>query len=326
MKGLISEIQKSSVHDGPGFRTVVFMKGCNMRCAWCHNPETVYSKEEMLYDPGKCIGCGQCESGCYGGARIKSGKTMNIEQVLEIIREDRPYYKNQGGVTLSGGEPLCQIEFAEALLTQCRNQGIHTALETNLNFDLELVLRAGRLADLIMCDCKIYDEELHRHYTGCSNGKILRNILELDQLGIPILVRTPVIQGVNCNENEIHQIAGHLSGMKNLLGYELLTYHPLGLSKPNSEHFVPVQFEKPSKEEMRSLARTAGTHGLRVFVDNIIYRREDKQPCCHMRIESGRFGRQRSGTLWRRNNKMAIWMPMTMGRYHCRKDILLHPF
>lgn len=269
MEGLITEIQKSSVHDGPGMRTVVFMKGCNMRCAWCHNPETIYGEPEILLAPDKCIGCGQCEKGCFAGAKVSCGVYRSLEEVCQVIEEDRPYYGEKGGVTISGGEPLCQWEFVAALLKRCHQAGIHTALETNLNFDRERVMAVCGQANMIMCDCKLYDEEKHIRYTGVSNHKTLQNLYEIDTLNVPILVRTPVIEGVNSEEQEIGRITDHIKHMKNLKGYELLTYHPLGLSKPSSTHVTPAVFEKPSKETMKALADVALDRGLHVLVDNI---------------------------------------------------------
>ena len=203
MEGLITEIQKSSVHDGPGMRTVVFMKGCNMHCAWCHNPETILGRPEILLAPGKCIGCGECEKGCFAGARVACGVYRSVEEIFQVIQEDLPYYDGTGGVTISGGEPICQGEFVTALLKRCREAGIHTAIETNLNFDMDRVMQVCGQADMIMCDCKLFHEEKHIQYTGVSNRKILQNLYEIDRLNVPILVRTPVIEGVNSEETEI---------------------------------------------------------------------------------------------------------------------------
>jgi len=269
MKGLISEIQKSSVHDGPGLRTVVFLKGCNMRCAWCHNPETVYPGEEILLSPDKCIGCGECEKGCFAGARVTWGTWMETEQILAVIAEDKAYYGENGGVTISGGEPLCQPEIVKDLLMRCGAEGIHTALETNLSRDQELVLDVCGRADMIMCDCKCYDEETHIRYTGITNRNIMSNLQAIDRLKIPILVRTPVITGINDTEEEITRIVEFLSGLEHLWGYELLTYHPLGQYKPVSVHFQTETFEMPSKVRMTALAYTAGKSGLPIYMDNV---------------------------------------------------------
>lgn len=269
MKGLISEIQKSSTHDGPGLRTVIFMKGCNMRCAWCHNPETISSQVELLLSPERCISCGMCENGCYTGAKIKCGTYMSPEQVFEKILEDRHYYGKNGGVTISGGEPLCQKEFVIKLLELCRKEKIHTAIETNLNFETGLVIDVCERTDMVMCDCKLYDEKKHIQFTGVSNKNIIKNIYEIDRLNIPVLVRTPVIKGVNSEIGEIGRIAEYLRDMKNLKGYELLTYHPMGLSKAKSTHVTLMKFEQPSKEIVKDLGILAKNKGLHVFIDNV---------------------------------------------------------
>lgn len=271
MDGMITEIQRGSLHDGPGIRTVVFLKGCNLRCAWCHNPETIYPDEETLVSPDKCIGCGRCEQGCFSGARTKCGSRMTSEEILQVILEDRPYYGPDGGVTISGGEPVLQSDFAVELLEGCRRHHIHTAIETNLSLPEPLVRKVCGLCGLIMCDLKAMDEGVHRKFTGAGNRQILSNLKSVSQLGIPMLVRTPVVSGVNDSLEEISAIAEFLSALSNVQYYELLTYHPLGLSKPVSEHFQPQAFEKPSKEKMRALAAAAASFHIPVRIDNVVF-------------------------------------------------------
>ncbi len=276
MNGLITEIQRGSLHDGPGIRTVVFMKGCNLRCAWCHNPETIFPGEEILFSPEKCIGCGQCAKGCFSGAKVRSGKTVSVEEVLSVIIEDRPYYGPEGGVTVSGGEPAMQADFVCELLSRCRENGIGTAVETNLSFPSETVTRICSLCDLVMCDLKTMDSDLHRRYTGAGNERILENMKKVGSLGIPMLVRTPVIRDVNDAESEIDSIAAFLAEIPSLKCYELLTYHPLGLSKPASEHFKPQAFEKPTREQMKKLAAIAASHHIPVRIDNVVFQEVSK--------------------------------------------------
>ena len=268
-KGLITEIQHGSVHDGPGIRTTVFMKGCNMRCQWCHNPETVYPKPEILCIAEKCIQCGRCSDGCFTGAKRLYGKEVTVDEVLEDILSDRMYYGADGGMTLTGGEPLLQNEFALELLDTCRKQGIGTALETNLSVSFEMINEAAKLCDLMMCDLKFDDETLHKKYTGISNRKIMENISLLSELSVPIIVRTPVIRGLNDNADEIGKIADFLSNLPDIEYYELLTYHPLGVSKGKSEHFTSVRFEKPEKKTMKTLAEIVARKGIKVRIDGI---------------------------------------------------------
>ncbi|HCS74981.1 MAG TPA: glycyl-radical enzyme activating protein [Clostridiales bacterium] len=267
--GLISDIQHFCVHDGPGIRTTIFIKGCNMRCAWCHNPETVYPHPEILLSPEKCIGCGYCDSGCFSGAKELCGREMTVEELICEVEVDRPYYGRKGGVTLSGGEPLTQPHFSYSFLKACRKLGIGTALETNLNVDWDIILRCAQLCDHVMCDLKIIDDELHKKYTGVSNNRILKNLEQLSHLGIPLQVRTPVISGINDNTKNIALTAAFLARLDNIASYELLTYHPMGLSKGKSMHFETTKFNKPSRQQMYNLAQTAYDTSLQVMVDNV---------------------------------------------------------
>jgi len=133
--GVVADIQRFSLHDGPGIRTSVFMKGCNMRCAWCHNPETVAFEPEVLLAMENCIGCGKCDEGCFSGARVFCGREMSVEDVMVQVMLDVPYYKDTGGLTITGGEPACQTGFCLELIQRCRSEGIHTAVETNMNIN-----------------------------------------------------------------------------------------------------------------------------------------------------------------------------------------------
>lgn len=256
MAGMVSNIQHCSVHDGPGIRTTVFLKGCNMRCQWCHNPETISFEKEILFYPEKCIGCGMCEEGCFAGAKVPCGDRLCVDEVFKDILLDQPYYGKEGGVTVSGGEPLCQPEFTRALLLKCKENGIHTAIETNLNVSYEVAFPVLAQCDFIMCDLKIINEDKHLEYTGKSNRLIKENILHLPELNTPFIVRTPVIPGVNDSIEEILSIGSFVSELEGLLYYELLPYHPLGLSKGTGENsFHSKKFEKPANEQMLALGK-----------------------------------------------------------------------
>ena len=243
--GIIADIQRFSLHDGPGIRTTVFFKGCPLRCAWCHNPECIDFATQELFYAEKCIGCGRCAEGCFAGARVLCGQEMSVSQVLSAIAQDRSYYSSQGGVTFSGGEPMAQKAFLSELVDACRAEGLHTAIETSMAVFDEAVLSK---MDLIMADLKIWDSELHREYTGWGNEQIKENLKKANALGIPILLRTPVIPGIN---QEIEKIAVFAQSLCNVYCYELLPYHPLGQSKRKALGLPEVSFRIPTKEEMK---------------------------------------------------------------------------
>lgn len=291
MKGIITDIQRFSVHDGPGIRTTVFLKGCSNRCAWCHNPETFTRMPQLEFYPERCIACGACvtvcprgvhriEDGrhaadksscnhcglctevCYTGALVMTGREVTEEEVLEQLRMDEPYYKRSGGgITLSGGEPVLQYEFAGEILKKCKKAGIHTALQTAGNYDFEHLEALLPDLDLVMYDIKGFSEEIYQKLILGNRRRILDNLKALDTRGIPIIVRTPVVGSVNDTEQEIAQIAGYLSELSHLVYYMLLPYHGLGKVKYDAlglEYDHP--FYTPEKERIQQLERAAARH------------------------------------------------------------------
>lgn len=262
--GTVSNIQRFSLNDGDGIRTTVFLKGCNMKCEWCHNPETLSKNTELMFYEAKCIGCGKCfeacpnkahkaENGkhiidrtlctncgkcaeiCYAQALVMCGKEMTVSDVMKEVRQDKEYYKNSGGgVTISGGEVLCQKDFAKEICIACHDEGIKVAVETNLSFPFDYAKELLLHTDLIMCDIKIFDDNSHTKHTGVSNKLLLENIKKLDSLNIPVIVRTPLIPGVTDSEENISAIAAYIKGMKNLRRYEILNFNPLGEGKYKS--------------------------------------------------------------------------------------------
>ena len=261
---IIADIQRFSLHDGPGIRTTVFLKGCNMRCLWCHNPEAIAFEPEILLDMAKCIKCGYCDEGCFAGARELCGQEMSLDEVMAHLMLDAPYYGEYGGLTLSGGEPTCQAGFCTSLLQACRDRGINTAVETNLHTDdLTPLLSA---VDLIMADMKLFDDELHRKWTGVGNKLIKKNIVHISALGIPLILRTPVIPGVNATVVEIEAIASFANELPSLRYYELLPYHSLGFSKGKAQSRTYTNFEKPDANLMRSLGEAAARRCINVRV------------------------------------------------------------
>lgn len=264
--GLIADFQRFSLHDGPGIRMTVFMKGCNMRCAWCHNPETIYPKAEYLWKEENCIHCGGCEEGCFAGARVLCGTEMTVAQVLEEIKKERPYFGQEGGVTISGGEPGVQAEFAWKLLRACRKEGIHTAVETNMSLPPKQLRPLWQQADLILADLKLWDDKAHRRWTGIGNERIKENLRTCAAMHIPLILHTPVMAGVNDTPEEIGAIARFAGSLDSLLFYELLPYHPLGLSKGKTEHFASEAFQKPDGKRLEELARLGCREGIEMRV------------------------------------------------------------
>ena len=266
---VIADIQRSSVHDGPGFRTTVFFKGCQMRCPWCHNPETISFEPEMLHYPEKCIGCGKCDEGCFSGARIPCGRRMSVADVFREIERDMPYYGADGGVTLSGGEPLCQPAFARELLERCREAGVGAAIETNLGVPWEIAEPVLSLCSVVMADLKLWDEAEHMRWVGASNRPVKENLSRIAALGMPLVLRTPIVPGVNATREQIAPIAEFAARLPNLRYYELLSYHPLGLSKLAALGREAREFEKPTREMMELLAGAATEAGVKVAVNGV---------------------------------------------------------
>ena len=259
--GRITFVQRMSLHDGPGIRSTVFMKGCNLRCRWCHNPETWDAAFQLQYIGSKCLHCltcagvcpvkaivpvdgrlyiernlcnlcGKCAERCPGEALSVVGRDCTPEGLLNEVLKDRIFYDiSSGGVTVSGGEPLMQDVFVREFLTLCKANSIHTAVETNLNIPWTHIEPLLPYTDLWMCDIKVFDTRLHEKWTGSSNALILENIRKLCGTGAEIIVRTPVVPGVNDSEEEIGKIASYLSEYKGDIRYELLPFHTLGFEK-----------------------------------------------------------------------------------------------
>ena len=256
MNGRVTDIQRFSLHDGSGIRTTVFLHGCNMRCLWCHNPETLTEKNTPLFYPRKCIGCGHCYTACPTGARAKdfdpalctacgacaescypeaihmAYREMSAEDVMREAVQDSLYYAlSGGGVTFSGGEALCQRDFVSCLADLCREKGIPCAVETNLYHPFELIRPVLEKMSLVMADIKLFDDAEHRKWTGVSNAPILENAKKLTGLGIPVIFRTPLIPGATDDIENLRRIASFVSALPNVQRYEILNFNPLGADK-----------------------------------------------------------------------------------------------
>jgi len=254
IKAIVTEIERSSFEDGPGLRTVVFFKGCPLHCKWCHNPECISPEPQLMFYPEKCIGCGMCEKGCFAGARVICGKEMTDEEIFSQILLDKEYYAKDGGVTFSGGEPMTQPEMLKSLIKKCKDVGVRTAVETSLCiFDSEILSSL----DFVMADFKIFNNEKHIEYVGIDNEIIKENFKKLDALGVPFLVRTPIIPGVNDTVEEISAIRDFVKQFKNVVDYELLPYHPLGVTKQKALGLEITEFQIPTDAQMEVLKQYA---------------------------------------------------------------------
>lgn len=257
------DIRRYAIHDGPGIRTTVFLKGCALSCWWCHNPEGQKPAPEVVVRAGRCIGCNACVAACERGAatvtaagpdadrarcvgcesfacaaicnaeaREVAGRHMSVEQVLAVAERDRPFYEDSGGgVTLSGGEPLLQAAFAATLLAALKADGVSTALDTCGHAPWEAIERLRGDVDLFLYDIKLMDEERHRRFTGVGNRRILENLRALAERGHRIVLRFPVIPGVNDDDANVAAVVAFAAALPSLAGVDLLPYHRMGVDK-----------------------------------------------------------------------------------------------
>ncbi len=264
IEGRIFNIQKYSVHDGPGIRTIVFLKGCPLRCQWCSNPESQSFAPELGYNANKCLGCSRCIAGCpvqalsrpedgsvridrslclaecdvcVVGCRAKAlvmyGELKTVKEVLYVVERDSQFYaRSGGGLTVSGGEPFAQPEFLMALLRESRKRRIHTAVESCGLAPESVVLEACRYVNYLLYDIKCMDSDIHKRVTGVPNNLILCNLqrIRAEYPKLPILVRTPVVPGVNDTREAIGAIVDFVRSLPDVK-YELLPYHRMGRQK-----------------------------------------------------------------------------------------------
>lgn len=296
MTGLVFDIKRFAVHDGDGIRTTVFIKGCPLNCKWCHNPEGISFLPEMQYfknkcvncgecvsvckafaqkmldgkhsfDRNKCISCGECQNVCLGEAMKLCGRKMTAQEVVDAVMEDKVFYDaSSGGVTLSGGECLCNADFCVSILRLCKKNGIHCAVDTSGFVPKDAIDKVLPYTDIFLYDIKHFDSDKHKKFTGKGNEKILENLVYIDTKGIPIEVRIPLIKGVN--EDAIAKTGELLSELKNLTKVRLLPYNSIidskyeAIGKMCEKHDMEV----PDDECVMQVKKTLEAFGVYVIV------------------------------------------------------------
>lgn len=297
--GNVFNIQRYSVKDGPGIRTTVFLKGCPLRCWWCHNPESQAEHVELAVNSNICVQCGGCWSACPHnspmeecnqalvdaehctvcgacvevcpmGGRTLMGRQLSVDEIMDEVRKDCLFYEESGGgVTLSGGEPLVQIDFAREVLQRCQAESISTAVDTCGYCQQLDLLSIASCTDLFLYDLKAIDPQIHLRHTGVSNEMILENLIALGRVHSHIVIRIPIISGVNDSPSELEALARFVTTLDGVIRVDLLPYHPLGSQKHEriGRKSSPRAEAVPTAETLESaedLFRSVGLHEVHV--------------------------------------------------------------
>jgi pyruvate formate lyase activating enzyme len=292
--GLIFDIKKYAIHDGPGIRTTIFLKGCPLTCWWCHNPEGIRREPEFMWSKERCLHCEACVNACPKNALSFSpegdlnitmqpcntctacvtachaqaleliGKEMTVEEVMKEIEKDTIFYdESKGGVTFSGGEPLMQPDFVYNLLKTCKERAIHTALDTCGYAPPDILKRISSITDLFLYDVKVINDEIHKKATGVSNALILENLKMLSRMKKDIIVRIPLIPGINDDEKSITDLGEFVSAL-HVKEVSILPYHKSGLEKMRKLKKTIVHIDPPSPEKITALEKKLISYGLHV--------------------------------------------------------------
>ena len=296
--GKIFDIKKYAVHDGPGIRTTVFFKGCPLACRWCHNPESISGATQRLYRQDRCIGCRQCADACPEKAIAASaaglewnpsgcvycgtcaaicpaqavelvGKTMTVDEVVAEITKDTVFYdESRGGITLSGGEPLMQPAFLMALLDACGKLEFHRTVDTSGYADARTLLEAAARTELFLYDLKHMDPEKHARLTGVSNDKILANLQLLSRQAVEIVIRFPLVPGLNSDRKNIDQTGAFVASLPGVRRIDILPYHCAAAAKYKNLalEFNPSDIQPASRDFLESVAARLETYHLTVKI------------------------------------------------------------
>ncbi len=296
--GIVFDVKRYTLHDGPGIRVSIHLKGCPLACWWCHNPESQSYSPQLLFredrciacnacvaacpngavsvesgalvtDPAACTGTGVCADVCPSGAREICGRRMRVSQVMEQILKERLFFEQSGGgVTLTGGEPLGQPEFAKGILQACKASELHTAVDTCGFVGRSVLMDVLPYTDLFLYDLKHMDPEMHRKYTGVDNAVILDNLLALGEAGAAIWARIPFIPGINTDEKNIRATGEFLRGVKGVRQVHLLPYHNAAEDK-HGRWNMPYKLEgvyAPTEHALRAAAKLLESYGVPTVV------------------------------------------------------------